>query len=839
MRIPRGLAGALAVPALLVASFAAAVPGGAAQPGSDTGGGQRSPRRPADGTGMTPRLYALTSPSVATASDDVQAAAAGLASEGAGSLLRREDGRILVDAVVDDASPGALSELTARGAEVVASSEELAWVTLAVQPASLQALAALPNVNYLTEVLAPMTSSDSREPGDAPDPGPVTSATCPTGILSEGDAQLNADDAKTTHLLSGTGVGIATLSDSYDNLAGAATNVTDAELPGAANPCGNTTPVVVQADFASGGTDEGRAMMQIVHDLAPSAEQTFATAFNGELDFATQVTDLVTAGVDVITDDVTYFGEPMFQDGFVGKAMIDAVAAGIPVFSSAGNSSKDIGGKQVGSYETPAFRPVACPTGIPAYNDFCHDYDPGAGTTAYYSVTIATGGRIRTSLGWNLPMYGVTTDFDMYLLDSTDSIVASSETDNGSSARPFEYIDYTNSTGAPATFRLVIGRYGSSPVLGTPRFKHVFNRTTGLTAVGFDTDSGGDVFGPTIYGHHATDDVFATGATPYSAPGAVEAFSSRGPASICWEPVVGTTPAAAKAGGCESTTVDATATDGTANSFFGSLVSGTYRFYGTSAAAPHAAAVAGLLLEDFPCSTPAEIYTALTNSAVDLGLDVNIQGAGRIDTLAAYDELASCGGRITGSVIEDGSGTPLEGISVRLNDASTNVTVDKVATDANGDYKFSAIPDGSYIIRFVDLDGLHTPEFHSDQATRFTATSIAVTSATDDVIDASLAPDGIGNLRGTITEDGSGDPVAGVSVRLLTTGNVLISSRNSKVDGSYAFDNLAWDDYTMRFIDSGGTYVNEFYEDQPNRFTATVITHAAWFTYANGELALV
>src|ERR1700730_5024646 len=87
--------------------------------------------------------------------------------------------------------------------------------------------------------------------------------------------------------------------------------------------------------------DEGRAMLQIVHDVAPGASLAFHTAVEGEADFANGITSLAAAGARVITDDVGYFSEPFFQDSLVGQA-IDTVASsrGVAYFSAAGNNGQ-------------------------------------------------------------------------------------------------------------------------------------------------------------------------------------------------------------------------------------------------------------------------------------------------------------------------------------------------------------------------------------------------------------------------------------------------------------------------------------------------------------------
>ena len=60
---------------------------------------------------------------------------------------------------------------------------------------------------------------------------------------------------------------------------------------------------------------------------------------------------------------------------------------------------------------------------------------------------------------------------------------------------------------------------------------------------------------------------------------------------------------------------DVTATDGGANTFFGSCNAHTWRFYGTSAAAPHAAAVAALEFQAKPAAGEAQVRDALTETA--------------------------------------------------------------------------------------------------------------------------------------------------------------------------------------------------------------------------------
>lgn len=207
------------------------------------------------------------------------------------------------------------------------------------------------------------TGMTRREPGSEPkDPNAAVGDTLnkigtafDQGVTQHRVDQINKlYNPNATLDYQGSGMTIACISDSYNKFttAGrtAAAGVASFDLPGDPSNPVNTQPVVVLEDYTSAGTDEGRAMCEIVYKMAPKARVGFATAFLGTVDFGNNIRAL--AGLpgytkdpsiqqgfaaDVICDDVSYEDEPYFQDGIIARAINDVAAAGVSYFSSAGN----------------------------------------------------------------------------------------------------------------------------------------------------------------------------------------------------------------------------------------------------------------------------------------------------------------------------------------------------------------------------------------------------------------------------------------------------------------------------------------------------------------------
>ncbi|HKY75162.1 MAG TPA: Calx-beta domain-containing protein, partial [Acidimicrobiia bacterium] len=551
---------------------------------------------------------------------------------GPGSTLEMPDG-LLVQVFSDDLDGQQVSDLTDAGARIVALDEGTGIATVSAAPDELEAIATVDGVRYVREVLQPLTSR-----------GDVVQPSC-GAVHSEGDVQLDAIGLRNDWDVEGAGVEVGILSDTWnrspDPNDGTDLNddVESSDIPGAANPCpgtGRKTPVpVLQEYLGAEPIDEGRAMGQIVHDLAPAAELSFATAFNGETGFANNIRALRNQGADVIVDDVFYFNEPAFQNGPIGVAVEEVVADGAAYFSAIGNENETVNGHPVGSYETPGFRGTSCPAGI---TGTCHDFDPGLGEDATFRVRVAGGGLLRMTLKWNEPWNGVTTNLDLFYVVGGVVVGQAIENNPALSNQPFEILSYT-ATGGPVDVDVVVRKASGS---SDPRFKLEHVRSA-VADSEYQVSDGGDVMGPRSTGHSAAPSGVGVAAVPYNNANAVEGFSNHGPATWYWGPV-GAQPATLLPEPIVLHKPDLGATDGVSTTFFYDRTAPFWpqagtpapRFYGTSAAAPHAAAVAALLLDCNPSLTPAQITATLqaTAKTVSGGVPTNI-GAGNIDARAA------------------------------------------------------------------------------------------------------------------------------------------------------------------------------------------------------------
>ncbi len=589
---------------------------------------------------LSPRLETLSQNQTRSPDSQVLPQLMGLAASGPMSLIKNATDQPLVSIRVTETGQDQISALTRNGACITHVSDRHNVVTAYVSTAQLDNIAGLSFVKHVSEVLKPM----------------VNQADCSGAITSEGDTQLRADIARSKYSVDGTGVTVGILSDSYNQVtapSSADDDILSGDLPGIDNPCGRTTPVSVLVPYTgTDGADEGRAMAQIVHDLAPGATLAFASAFNGLFEFADNIVALRQAGADIIVDDVTYYDEPVFQDGPISVAIAEVVADGAQYFTSAGNSNAvDGSGNNISSYEAVAYRCDSCPTITYAGSAYdagadCHDFDPGSGATTYQEVVLGDGGGFICLLQWAEPWFAVVTDLDLYVIDSTGEILAYSVEANisstGGSDEPYEAVNYQNTTGADQTVRIVIARYSGAD---TPRCKYIFIRSADVISTGFNaTNTTTDAFGPSIVGHSGEDTALSIAAVPYDDATSPEDYTSQGYFTVYYGPVTSTTPASALATSETRQKPDVAATDGGATTFFYQLIGSTYRFYGTSAAAPHAAAVAALVSENYynayglmPTQSIMETSLETTAATIASGSQI-ISGAGLINAVAATNE---------------------------------------------------------------------------------------------------------------------------------------------------------------------------------------------------------
>jgi uncharacterized repeat protein (TIGR01451 family) len=502
--------------------------------------------------------------------------------------------------------PAEEQSLQRLGAVEVVLSPTIGVVQAFVPAANVEKAAALP---WVAAVTAPGYG--------AVDVGSVT---------SEGVAFHRADLAQAAGI-NGAGVNVGVISDGVTNLAA---SVALGDLP-------NNVTVL-----AAGNGDEGTAMLEIVQDMAPSAGLIFNASGGGVANHVNALNNLVANGADVITEDVAFDAEPAFQVGSAAQTAENIAAAGVSVHSSAGNQAQRHAARVVanGTGQRPDntannFAGCANPP------DNVVDIDPGGGTA--FDVVVAqpnppaANNTITATLQWSEPRAifptvgrGGFTDLNLYLMNQglTQCLGQSTTVQANGQGDTLEQVSISLPVGTAV--KLVVDVQATSSAVAVPTLDLRWRGATSTDA----TTRAGSLNPDSNYTGQAT-----SSAALFATNGAIEGFSSGGPVqlgstTICPGGAAG--PCTGVAGGGLTSTAGPTwaAADGVQVTGVGGFGS---PFFGTSAAAPHAAACDALVRQGEAAITVAQVTQRLRATAVDVapaGVD-NVTGAGRLDCLAA------------------------------------------------------------------------------------------------------------------------------------------------------------------------------------------------------------
>ncbi|MCZ6853015.1 MAG: hypothetical protein O7G86_03760, partial [Gammaproteobacteria bacterium] len=333
----------------------------------------------------------------------------------------------------------------------------------------LQPLAGLPEVRFIRQAFPPITNKINT---------------------SEGVLSHDVTVVQNFFGLDGTGVKTCVISDSFDNLGGATALIASGDLPGPGNPDGRLVPIDVVADLPSGGSDEGRAMLEIVFDLVPGSTLGFATAGRSKGEFANNIRALEAAGCNVIVDDVFFFSEAVFQDDVIAAAVDDVVHNGVLYFSAAGNAGNLNDGTS-GVWEGDFVAAPAIPPALQGLSISALDFGGGANTNV-----ITDDAPFAFTLHWSDPLGASGNDYDLLLLDPAgENILDLGATIQNGNDDPFEAID---SRGVDDTGRLLAVALDAG-------FARVVHLNTKRGRLERNTNS-------QISGHAAADGAFAVAA---------------------------------------------------------------------------------------------------------------------------------------------------------------------------------------------------------------------------------------------------------------------------------------------------------------------------------------
>ena len=544
--------------------------------------------------------------------------------------------RVHVELRVNEITSQILAQLAELDFAITTSTEHLnvsanqqmivGWLTLA----KIEELARLPAIFQIRLVDLPMSNI-----------GFVTSA---------GDAIHRAPLVRSLAGIDGIGQTVGIISTGVDHLADAQSS---GDVPDFINVINNRFGCIGRGtdcgcpdgDIGCDVKDEGTAMLEIVHDMVPGANLAFADFGSSRADFADNILRLAAVGSTVIVDDIGWFTSPIYEDGIIAQTVNNVVNTDDIVYvSAAGNQART-------SYEANFFD---------LDGNRLHDFDTAGGNESL-PITLRGERTLFACLHWNNRYGQARDDYDFFLFNAElNTILAASTNAQNGTGDPIECLVYENPTANVISLNLVVEKFAGAE----REFTIVFS--------GFAR--GQDYVSPTgaVKGHHAAERCLAIGAIPANDPGNddIASFSSHGPSRIYSYDANGNPVSFVDRDKPDLVAIDRVRITGAGQfGFQDPPNSGRWFFSGTSAAAPHVAAIAAMVRAANPSLSAVQVGQILKDSAVDLGspnFDF-IYGHGRTDVFAAVSlACPSCimttgaGGFIN---LSTNTVAPLEGIA--------------------------------------------------------------------------------------------------------------------------------------------------------------------------------
>ena len=569
-------------------------------------------------------------------------------------------------------------------------------------------------------------------------------------VNSEGVALMNADDVQARGI-NGAGVNVGVISSGVPSLA-------SSDLPAV---------TVNNTGCAAGSSttcDEGTAMLEIVHDMAPGAGLLFDAGSGGGVAGHVGAQNWLAAnGANVITEDIAFDSEPAFQRGLAASNGDTIAANGVSMHSSAGNLAGVHAARMqaTGTGQGPDGGAGPC-----AGNEPDNAVAIAGGTDNTFDFT--ANGSNAITLQWSEPRaifptagQGGFTDLDLYVI-SADGKTCVAQSNGGQGQGVGDTLEQISGLTAGTSYKLVVDVENAPAGVAVPTLDLRMRNTTAI-----DTATRAGALNPdSNYTGLAT----SAAAVDAQNSGALESYSAGGPVQL----LTTTQCPGGAAGPCgtgQAGTLNQTAGAPTWAAADDVTVTGAggfpSPFTGTSAAAPSAAGCDALLRDELnqPAAAPATTNARLAATAVDIapaGVD-NVTGAGRLDCLQAVNDppTADAGGPYS---TQEGQDVTLDGRGSLDPDTGDSLTYE---WDLDNDGAYDDATGATPSFTGVGRDGTFTVGLRVTDTAQATSTDTATVTVTNVAPTVSAittnSPRSEGaptSISGTITDPGWLDPLS-------------------------------------------------------------------------------